>query len=174
MHNDSFLSVCYYCNLILVIHCQLFILLLFDFSLIIIMLFSIIVVKDYSEEFRDITKSRIKESVPTGGITLLTQKPVSDDLPVRPHPICLTKTTIHYLLFIFFLRAQLFFKNIFSNFSYTRFLCTLPFTSKIFIPFSFLIVNLVNIRNYIFHFPSIFLFRLLLETCENKFIQIFR
>lgn len=45
----------------------------------------IIVVKDYSEEFRDITKLRTKESVPTGGITLLTQKPVSDDLPVRPH-----------------------------------------------------------------------------------------
>jgi len=39
--------------------------------------------KDYSEEFRDITKGRIKDTVPTGGIMLLTQKPVSDDLPVR-------------------------------------------------------------------------------------------
>ncbi|CAG7721134.1 unnamed protein product [Allacma fusca] len=37
--------------------------------------------EDYSEEFRDITKGRIKDSVPTGGITLLTQKPVSDELP---------------------------------------------------------------------------------------------
>jgi hypothetical protein len=37
--------------------------------------------EEYLEEFRDITKSRIKESVPTGGITLLSQKSVSDDLP---------------------------------------------------------------------------------------------
>jgi len=37
--------------------------------------------EEYSEEFRDIAKGRIKESVPTGGITLLTQKPVSDDYP---------------------------------------------------------------------------------------------
>jgi len=40
-------------------------------------------IKDYSEEFRDITKSRIRESVPAAGITLLTQKSVSDDSPVR-------------------------------------------------------------------------------------------
>ncbi|OXA53001.1 protein kinase C and casein kinase substrate in neurons protein 1 isoform X2 [Folsomia candida] len=37
--------------------------------------------EDYSEEFRDITKSRVKDAVPAGGIMLLTQKPVSDDLP---------------------------------------------------------------------------------------------
>jgi len=35
--------------------------------------------EDYSEEFRDITKAKVKESVPTGGITLLTQKSVSDE-----------------------------------------------------------------------------------------------
>jgi hypothetical protein len=39
--------------------------------------------KEYSEEFRDITKARVKESVPTGGITLLTQKSVSEDYTVR-------------------------------------------------------------------------------------------
>lgn len=53
----------------------------------------VVVVKDYSEEFRDITKARIKESVPTGGITLLTQKPVSDDLPVRLHPLYMNMHT---------------------------------------------------------------------------------
>ncbi|ODN01239.1 Protein kinase C and casein kinase substrate in neurons protein 2 [Orchesella cincta] len=51
--------------------------------------------EDYSEEFRDITKSRIKDSVPSGGITLLTQKPVSDDLPAggpqEPQPVQMTK-----------------------------------------------------------------------------------
>jgi len=41
------------------------------------------VFEEYSEEFRDITKGRIRDSVPTGGITLLTTKPVSDELPAR-------------------------------------------------------------------------------------------
>lgn len=53
------------------------------FVLLLFVMLSVVIVKDYSEEFRDITKSRIKDSVPSGGITLLTQKPVSDDLPVR-------------------------------------------------------------------------------------------
>lgn len=40
--------------------------------------------KEYSEEFRDIAKQRVKDAgVGPGGITLLTQKSVSDELPVR-------------------------------------------------------------------------------------------
>jgi hypothetical protein len=38
--------------------------------------------QEYSEEFRDIAKQRVKDVGP-GGITLLTQKSVSDELPVR-------------------------------------------------------------------------------------------
>ncbi|KPJ06998.1 Antigen EG13 [Papilio machaon] len=45
--------------------------------------------KEYTEEFRDIAKGKSKESLPTGPITLLNQRPVSEDeLP----PINSTKT----------------------------------------------------------------------------------
>ncbi|XP_014369183.2 protein kinase C and casein kinase substrate in neurons protein 1 isoform X3 [Papilio machaon] len=46
--------------------------------------------EEYTEEFRDIAKGKSKESLPTGPITLLNQRPVSEDeLP----PINSTKTS---------------------------------------------------------------------------------
>lgn len=39
--------------------------------------------QEYTEEFRDIAKGKSKESLPTGPITLLNQRPVSED--VRYH-----------------------------------------------------------------------------------------
>ncbi|KPI98254.1 Protein kinase C and casein kinase substrate in neurons protein 3 [Papilio xuthus] len=47
-------------------------------------------IPEYTEEFRDIAKGKSKESLPTGPITLLNQRPVSEDeLP----PINSTKTS---------------------------------------------------------------------------------
>lgn len=37
-------------------------------------------VQEYTEEFRDIAKGKSKESLPTGPITLLNQRPVSEDV----------------------------------------------------------------------------------------------
>lgn len=36
--------------------------------------------QEYTEEFRDIAKGKSKESLPTGPITLLNQRPVSEDV----------------------------------------------------------------------------------------------
>lgn len=38
-------------------------------------------IQDYTEEFRDISKGKVKESIPAGSITLINQRPVGEDLP---------------------------------------------------------------------------------------------
>lgn len=53
--------------------------------------------QDYTEEFRDISKGKIKESLPAGTITLINQRPVGEDLHV---------STLWFLfLFVFFKNA---------------------------------------------------------------------
>lgn len=41
--------------------------------------------QEYTEEFRDIAKGKSKESLPTGPITLLNQRPVSEDVREHTH-----------------------------------------------------------------------------------------
>lgn len=41
--------------------------------------------QEYTEEFRDIAKGKSKESLPTGPITLLNQRPVSEDVCPKTH-----------------------------------------------------------------------------------------
>lgn len=42
----------------------------------------VVFVQDYTEEFRDISKGKSKESLPAGSITLINQRPVGDELHV--------------------------------------------------------------------------------------------
>ncbi|XP_018903485.2 protein kinase C and casein kinase substrate in neurons protein 1 isoform X2 [Bemisia tabaci] len=45
------------------------------------------VFEDYTEEFRDISKGKVKESIPAGSITLINQRPVGEDLPHDYPPV---------------------------------------------------------------------------------------
>lgn len=43
----------------------------------------VILLQDYIEEFRDISKGKLKESIPAGTITLINQRSVGEDLHVN-------------------------------------------------------------------------------------------
>lgn len=61
--------------------------------------------QDYTEEFRDISKGKSKESLPAGSITLINQRPVGDELHVGRF----------YYLLIFVLRMLRVYHKVFAS-----------------------------------------------------------